>query len=141
MFDAPEYRRGMFVACTLDSGYESDTIIGYCSIDTMVPPSFKIVENIIGPQPKPSIHELAVMSLHRRKGVARLLMSACEAWAVSRGFGTVYVSVEKSNDAALRLYERLGYVKAKLTEVRPDSYHRKRMQAKFIWLEKRIDFN
>jgi hypothetical protein len=50
----------------------------------------------------------------------------------------VYVSVEKNNDAALRLYERLGYVKAKLTEVRPDSYHRKRMHAKFIWLEKKL---
>jgi ribosomal protein S18 acetylase RimI-like enzyme len=68
-----------------------------------------------------------------------LLISACETWAASRGFGTVYVSVEKSNNAAFRLYERLGYVKAKLTEVRPDSYHRKRMHAKFIWLEEKID--
>jgi hypothetical protein len=70
MFDAPEQRRGMFVACTLESGYESDNIIGCCSIDSIVPPSSKIVENILGPQPKPGIHELAVMSLHRRKGEA-----------------------------------------------------------------------
>lgn len=45
----------------------------------------------------------------RRRGVARLVLSAIAGWAVTHDADRLYLQVEQSNDAACRLYEAAGF--------------------------------
>ena len=45
----------------------------------------------------------------RRKGIARKLIDAVEEWARSAGFATIGLGVTTTNDAAIELYEDVGY--------------------------------
>ena len=45
----------------------------------------------------------------RRRGVARLVLSAIGQWAGAHGAPRMYLQVEQSNDAARRLYEAAGF--------------------------------
>jgi ribosomal protein S18 acetylase RimI-like enzyme len=45
----------------------------------------------------------------RRTGLARAITAALIAWAAERGAVRSYLQVSADNDAAVRLYERLGY--------------------------------
>ncbi len=46
---------------------------------------------------------------HRRRGYARALMDALSRWGNERGADFGYLQVEGDNDAALALYDRLGF--------------------------------
>ena len=46
---------------------------------------------------------------YRRRGIGRALMESAEAWAKSVGVRKVELHVFPHNEAALTLYERLGY--------------------------------
>ena len=139
MFDTPQPRRGMFVACTRNTQKHADEqqVIGYASIDTI---KVRGVDRILGPQPKPSISELAVMPSHQRRGVATMLLNACEVWAASNcKDGKVYLSVNRDNDGARRMYESLGYTEATgLDYGKMSNLLRSRMDATVVWLEKSI---
>jgi RimJ/RimL family protein N-acetyltransferase len=52
----------------------------------------------------------------RRRGAARLVLSAIARWACEHGAPRLYLQVERSNEAARRLYAAAGF-----TEVA--SYH------------------
>lgn len=54
---------------------------------------------------------LAVLRPHRRRGIAKALMTRVIDRARSEGVPALSLSVEDGNDAARLLYERLGFVK------------------------------
>ncbi len=53
---------------------------------------------------------LRVPERQRRAGVAQRLMTACLGWAVAHGADKAHLQVEVDNEAALRLYQRFGFV-------------------------------
>lgn len=55
------------------------------------------------------VHFLAVAPAHRRKGVATRLLRRAHRWSSGHGLHTVRLHVWEHNEAARRLYERLGY--------------------------------
>lgn len=55
------------------------------------------------------IHFLAVAPAHRRQGVATRLLRHARRWSAEHGFHTVRLHVREHNEAARRLYARLGY--------------------------------
>lgn len=64
----------------------------------------------------PDISDVAIASAHRRKGYAQLLMAEAENLISQRGFRQVGLGVAVDNDAALALYEKLGYVRCDMPE-------------------------
>jgi len=54
---------------------------------------------------------MAVDVAARRSGVGRVLLSAAEEGASARGAEGLWLHVERSNDAAIALYESAGYRK------------------------------
>ena len=54
------------------------------------------------------IYYLAVASAARRRGVARSLMAACEAWLRERGAPKLQLMVREDNEEALGFYAALG---------------------------------
>ncbi len=47
---------------------------------------------------------------HRRRGIGTVLMQQAQQWASKNGYGSISLQVFESNQAALALYEKLGYV-------------------------------
>jgi aminoglycoside 3-N-acetyltransferase I len=61
------------------------------------------------------IYDLAVAELHRRKGIATKLINDLRAIARERGAYVIFVQADKTDDAAIQLYESLG--------IREDVFH------------------
>jgi ribosomal protein S18 acetylase RimI-like enzyme len=57
----------------------------------------------------PHIFLLYVLPEHRRRGVGTALMRYVENWAIQKGDRQIGLQVFKSNQAALNLYNQLGY--------------------------------
>jgi len=55
------------------------------------------------------VHGLVVDPAHRRRGLGTAVLSALVEWAAERGARTVWLHVETDNEAALALYEGLGF--------------------------------
>jgi N-acetylglutamate synthase len=55
------------------------------------------------------IFNMATTPRARRRGVARLILSAIARWADAHGAPRLYLQVEQSNETALRLYGGTGY--------------------------------
>ena len=87
---------------------ESDnTIIGYCGV--FLP----------APGVEADILTVAVLPEYRRQGIAQEFMRQIEAWARDRGATAMMLEVEQTNDSAIALYTKLGYMKI---SVRMDYY-------------------
>ncbi len=56
-------------------------------------------------------YSLRVMNMFRGQGVGTWLMQEAESLLVTRGYHYATIAVAKDNEGALRLYERLGYVR------------------------------
>ena len=56
------------------------------------------------------LYQIAVDKAHRRRGLAAGLMSAALAWAGSCGINAVHLEVRESNDAAISLYKKHGFI-------------------------------
>ena len=85
-------RHDYFVACCPEG-----TIIGFVDIDA------RSSARKDAP-PRPYLSDLAVSSKWRRKGIASRLVERCEAKAREMGKSKMYMRVEGSNVAALRMY-------------------------------------
>lgn len=66
-----------------------------------------------------AITNVAVHPAYRRRGVARLLLTALRRYAAEHGVSRVMLEVRASNEAAIRLYESEGFTK---DGVRPRFY-------------------
>ena len=54
-------------------------------------------------------YSFRVMEMFRRQGIGTALVNEAEGIVMRRGFTSVTIAVVKENQAALRLYRRLGY--------------------------------
>jgi ribosomal-protein-alanine N-acetyltransferase len=78
------------------------------------------------------INTLAVAPARRRKGVATLLLRHVLAETSTEGARKATLEVRASNQAALALYERLGF---RVTARRPGYYTNPDEDALILWLE------
>ncbi len=62
---------------------------------------------------------LYVAPEHRRKGIAKALMTLGETWAINKGLGAIGLQVFQTNNSALNLYNQLGYQTQSLSMVKP----------------------
>lgn len=76
------------------------------------------------------INTIAVDPARRRLGLATRLMAAVFADAVAAGARRATLEVRRSNVAAQRLYERLGF---RVVAVRPGYYERPAEDALILW--------
>jgi ribosomal-protein-alanine N-acetyltransferase len=76
------------------------------------------------------INNLAILPAYRRQGLATGLMQAVLAAAAAAGCDRATLEVRRSNLAARRLYERLGFTTAGL---RPDYYSEPVEDALILW--------
>jgi ribosomal-protein-alanine N-acetyltransferase len=78
------------------------------------------------------INNLAVVPAWRRQGLARQLLRAVLGAAEAEGTSRATLEVRRSNLAAIRLYEGLGFT---ATAVRPDYYLEPVEDALVLWRE------
>jgi ribosomal-protein-alanine N-acetyltransferase len=76
------------------------------------------------------INSLAVDDAFRRTGIARFLLSAVFRDVVTAGAKAATLEVRRSNEAARRLYEGLGFT---VEAVRRDYYQMPREDALILW--------
>jgi ribosomal protein S18 acetylase RimI-like enzyme len=80
-------------------------VIGYVHARVVVMDLAMFVPHTYG-----MIERLAVLPERRSQGVGTSLQVAAERWFAARGISTIRLSVFASNDAAVKLYARRGYV-------------------------------
>jgi GNAT superfamily N-acetyltransferase len=83
--------------------FDNDLIVGF----TQLYPSFSSVSM----KPVWILNDLFVEEAHRKKGVAKSLISAAENFARKTGAVRIILATQTSNTAAQSLYESLGYIK------------------------------
>ena len=76
------------------------------------------------------VNTVAVAPAHRRQGLATRLLQHVFSEAAVRGVTRATLEVRASNEAALRLYERLGF---KVTARRPGYYTQPDEDALILW--------
>lgn len=59
---------------------------------------------------KGCINRLAVDPKHRRRGVAKLLVTRMEKILEKKGAAVIFALVEEPNEESVKLFEKLGYV-------------------------------
>jgi len=95
---------------------EEDMIIGYCGMYI----SFDEGE----------VPNVAVKRSYRGRGVGEVMMSELLVRAEARGVSSVFLEVRKSNEAARRLYEKLGFESA---GIRKNFYEFPKEDAVIMW--------
>ena len=56
------------------------------------------------------LFQIAVEKAHRQRGIADTLMEAAIDWAHGNGLGSIYLEVRESNEAAIALYKKHGFI-------------------------------
>ena len=91
---------------------DGEAVVGSCGIE-IVPLDSHGVEvsgRASGAKPRAVLSgTLFVEPSFRRQGIARRLLLEAEGWARGQGAREMILIVKKSNAAALRLYEKMGY--------------------------------
>lgn len=77
------------------------------------------------------ISNVAVAESYRRQGIARALLEALIRFGRQQGITAFTLEVRQHNEAALGLYEGLGFVSA---GVRPNFYDKPKDNAVIMWL-------
>lgn len=60
-------------------------------------------------KPLVNVHDVAVLSSHRGRGIAEQMLALAESIAKERGAVKMTLEVLSGNQPAMRLYERIGY--------------------------------
>ncbi len=76
------------------------------------------------------VNNFAVLPEHRRAGVASRLLERVLADGAARGANRATLEVRRSNEAALRLYEKFGFA---VTAVRRNYYSHPEEDALILW--------
>ncbi len=63
----------------------------------------------LAPRRYAMVQELVVAQARQRRGIATRLISEAHRWARDRGLTEIELNVYEFNQAALRLYSKLGY--------------------------------
>jgi ribosomal-protein-alanine N-acetyltransferase len=79
------------------------------------------------------INNLAVLPEHRRSGVASALLQRVLAEGAARGADRATLEVRRSNEAALKLYEKFGF---RITAIRRGYYTRPDEDALVLWRDR-----
>jgi N-acetylglutamate synthase-like GNAT family acetyltransferase len=58
----------------------------------------------------PYLSNLAVLPTYRRHGIASRMIAACETTAKQWGYQGIYLHALENNNAAVRLYQKLGFI-------------------------------
>jgi len=88
---------------------ETSDIVGFCDVDGR-PMSQKLKDTNKYP-PRPYLSDLVVRKDWRRKGIASRLVKTSEVFVVeSMGEERLFIRVEQDNQAAILMYNRMGYV-------------------------------
>lgn len=95
---------------------QDDVVVGYCGAYGMVDEG--------------DINQVAVRKDFRRQGIAGLLVSHLIKELAQKGFRSVTLEVRMSNEAAIGLYESLGFKKE---GVRKDFYDKPKEDAIIMW--------
>lgn len=69
------------------------------------------------------IRILAVDPSHRARGIGRALMQECLRRCRARGISTIGLHTTEAMDVARRMYERMGFVRVREFDFRPDPGH------------------
>jgi len=91
----------MWVACENESG----RVISFCEVDNRLPKR-------IGPnstEVRPYMCNLAVDTKWRKQGIAKDMIRRCEDSVTKWEEKTLYLKVREKNNAAVALYEKMGY--------------------------------
>jgi ribosomal protein S18 acetylase RimI-like enzyme len=95
----------MLLAISTAEG-EEELVVGFCDIDARIP-NQKTSYNY---NPRPYLSDLAVHPDHRRKGIARALIQTSEEFCLGNmNREEIYIRVEKTNTAALKMYQHMNY--------------------------------
>ena len=70
--------------------------------------------NLITGESEAWVYNVSVVSAHRGKGIGGLLMAHAESYARKLGYPSLGLMVAVHNEAARRLYARLGFVESNL---------------------------
>ncbi|KAL7581075.1 hypothetical protein ACA910_005878 [Epithemia clementina (nom. ined.)] len=84
---------------------KNSNVVGFCDVDARTPNQATQFPY----DPRPYISDLCVAPDFRRLGIAQMLVDSCEKFCQELGYEEAFVRVEPSNEAALRLYNKLGY--------------------------------
>lgn len=103
-FDSDMYRNHMLRYAKLYPGtvkvvLVDDEVAGYIW--------FKIINSTVGMYGR--VEHIYVDDKHQGKGLGKKLMNETEEFLAKHGIKRVKLTVTKSNDAAMKLYENLGY--------------------------------
>lgn len=77
------------------------------------------------------IYNVAVKKEYRRQGVGYYMLESMLEQAKGRGITSLTLEVRQSNEAAIRLYEKLGFLSSGL---RKDFYIKPKEDAVIMWL-------
>lgn len=95
---------------------DGDKVLGYCG-------AYVILNEA-------DINQVAVEPLHRKKGVGRKMLAALLDKLGKAGADAVTLEVRKSNEAAIALYESMGFV---MEGIRKNFYEKPVEDALIMW--------
>ncbi|MCF0132373.1 MAG: ribosomal protein S18-alanine N-acetyltransferase, partial [Blautia sp.] len=102
LFSVPWTREGFFTFLMKENAMflvveEKEKILGYCGILTVLDEG--------------DITNVAVHRERQREGIGHFLMDGLIRLCSERGINIIHLEVRKGNETAIRLYERMGFVR------------------------------
>lgn len=102
LFAVPWTKEGFFTFLTRNDAMflvveEKEKILGYCGLLMVLDEG--------------DVLNVAVRKDRQREGIGNFLMESMMRLASERGIDIIHLEVRKSNETAIRLYERLGFLR------------------------------
>jgi len=91
---------------TVKVAWMNDTIVGMCTAQTRISTAQGNISAVV--------EDLVVDREYRNKGIASLLLSAIEGWAVSKGIKSISLLADKDNHKGLDFYNKKAWKRTAL---------------------------